>query len=84
MPVSHTLPCIRWHHEKPNGQGYPDGLKGTAIPQLALILAVADVYDALTTKRSYKEAFSQQEAVAILCEDGERFVRFSIGKGVRE
>lgn len=70
--LAHTLPCVRWHHEKPNGQGYPDGLKGADIPRLALILAVADVFDALTTKRSYKEAFSLQQAVAILCEDGER------------
>ena len=70
--LAHTLPCIRWHHEKPNGGGYPDGLKGREIPRVALILAVADVYDALTTKRSYKEAMPQAKALAILNEEGDK------------
>jgi len=70
--LAHTLPCIRWHHEKPNGQGYPDGLKGSEIPRVALILAVADVYDALTSKRSYKESMSQSKAIAILNEDAQK------------
>ena len=70
--LAQTLPCIRWHHEKPNGGGYPDGLKGAEIPRLALIMAVADVYDALTTKRSYKEALAIDKAISILKEEGER------------
>lgn len=54
-----TLPGLatgaRWHHEKYDGTGYPDGLKGDQIPQEARIIAVADVYDALTSKRSYSD-----------------------------
>jgi putative two-component system response regulator len=68
----HALPCIRWHHEKPNGLGYPDGLKRAAIPRPALILAVADVYDALASKRPYKDALPQEKAFAILREDAGR------------
>jgi len=45
----------RWHHERYDGSGYPDGLKGSQIPEEARIIAVADVYDALTSKRSYSE-----------------------------
>ena len=67
--LAHTLPCIRWHHEKPNGKGYPDGLKGDAIPRRALILAVADVYDALTSERPYKKGFPVEKAVSILREE---------------
>jgi len=67
--LAHALPCIRWHHEKPNGLGYPDGLKSGEIPRLALILAVADVYDALTSKRSYKEAMPAEKGLAILKEE---------------
>ena len=64
--LSHALPCIRSHHEKPNGTGYPDRLKGDEIPRLALIVAVADVFDALTSKRPYKEAIGQERAFEIL------------------
>ena len=86
--LAHTLPCIRWHHEKPNGLGYPDSLQGSEIPRVALILAVADVYDALTTKRSYKEALSQERAFAILLDEvkigglDENLVRIFIDKVV--
>lgn len=51
------------HHEKWNGTGYPDGLAGEAIPLSARLMAVADVYDALTSKRVYKDAFSHDQAV---------------------
>jgi HD-GYP domain-containing protein (c-di-GMP phosphodiesterase class II) len=51
------------HHEAINGSGYPAGLKGYAIPLEARIVAVADVFDALTSKRPYKEAWSNQEAI---------------------
>lgn len=64
-----ALPVIRWHHEKLDGTGYPDGLKGDEIPVATRIMAVVDVYDALTTRRSYKEAFSPQESLKILEEE---------------
>lgn len=54
------------HHEKWDGSGYPNGLKGEEIPHFGRICAVADVFDALTTKRPYKEAFSNEEAFDIL------------------
>ncbi|MBU0713587.1 response regulator [bacterium] len=54
------------HHEKWDGSGYPNGLKGEEIPHLGRICAVADVFDALTTKRPYKEAFSNEEAFDII------------------
>jgi len=59
-------PMVRSHHERWDGKGYPDGLAGEDIPLTARILCVADVYDALTTERSYKRAFSQLEAIEIM------------------
>ncbi|RJP74948.1 MAG: HD domain-containing protein [Candidatus Zixiibacteriota bacterium] len=56
------------HHEKWDGTGYPDGLRGTAIPLSARLVAVADVYDALTSKRVYKEAINHDRARAIIIE----------------
>ncbi len=53
------LPVIRHHHEKMDGSGYPDGLRGEAVPLKARILQVADVYDALTTDRPYRGALSK-------------------------
>lgn len=61
-----VLPIIRSHHERWDGTGYPDRLAGENIPLLARILQTVDIYDALTSKRSYKEAFTHQEALAIL------------------
>lgn len=55
-----------YHHEKYNGAGYPKGIKGEEIPLSARIMAVADVYDALRSKRHYKEGFSKEKAVAIM------------------
>lgn len=49
----------RWHHERYDGKGYPDGLAGKAIPELARIIAVADAYDAMTSKRSYRDTLPQ-------------------------
>jgi putative two-component system response regulator len=60
------LPVIRHHHEKMDGTGYPDGLRGEAIPLKARILQVADIYDALTTDRPYREALPHNEALSIL------------------
>ena len=56
----------RWHHERWDGRGYPDGLEGDAIPISAQIVALADVYDALTSKRVYKPAFSHETAVEMI------------------
>ena len=50
----------RWHHERYDGKGYPDGLKGKNIPELARIIGVADAYDAMTSKRSYRDVLSQE------------------------
>ena len=61
-----VLPIIRSHHEKMDGSGYPDGLTGDQIPLLARILQTVDIYDALTTARSYKPAFSQERALEIM------------------
>ena len=62
-------PIVESHHERWDGRGYPHGLAGEAIPLTARILCVADVYDALTSVRSYKRALSHQEAMAILRQD---------------
>jgi putative two-component system response regulator len=56
------------HHEKWNGQGYPLGQKGDDIPIHGRLMAIADVYDALTSERPYKKAFSHEEAVQIILE----------------
>jgi len=61
-----ALPGIRHHHEKMDGSGYPDGLKGDEIPLVAKIIAVADVYDALTSSRSYRPAIPTEEALEIM------------------
>ncbi|MBW8769970.1 MAG: diguanylate cyclase [Gemmatimonadetes bacterium] len=61
-----VTPMVRSHHERWDGQGYPDGLAGEAIPLAARILCIADVYDALTTQRSYKRPFSHLEAMEIM------------------
>jgi putative two-component system response regulator len=58
-----VLPIIRHHHEKLDGSGYPDGLRGDAIPAAARVLQIVDVYDALTTERPYKKAFSITDAL---------------------
>lgn len=56
----------RWHHERYDGKGYPDGLKGEEIPISAQIVSVADVYDALVSKRVYKEPYSHDEAMKMI------------------
>src|SRR5580693_1391077 len=68
----HVLPIIRHHHEKWDGAGYPDGLKGEQIPLTARILQVTDIYDALTTDRPYRKALSIDEAFAIMREEVKR------------
>jgi putative two-component system response regulator len=61
-----VLPIIRHHHEKLDGTGYPDGLKGDAIPVTARVLQIVDVYDALITARPYKKAMPPAEALTVM------------------
>ena len=65
--VKEAYAVCRWHHERYDGRGYPDGLMGDEIPISAQIVALADVYDALTSERVYKKAFSHEEAVRMIC-----------------
>jgi putative two-component system response regulator len=51
--------AARWHHERYDGRGYPDGLSGESIPEEARIIAVADAYDAMTSRRSYRDILPQ-------------------------
>jgi putative two-component system response regulator len=67
-----VLPIIRNHHERWDGTGYPDGLKGEKIPLPARILQIVDIFDALTTARPYKPALSVAEALQILEEEARR------------
>jgi putative nucleotidyltransferase with HDIG domain len=64
-----VLPIIRHHHERWDGTGYPDGLQGDQIPMLARILQVADIYDALTSARPYKDAYTPEEALKTIEEE---------------
>lgn len=66
VSLARVLPIIRNHHERWDGSGYPDGLAGERIPLLARILQIADIFDAITTKRPYKTAQTPSEAMAIL------------------
>jgi putative two-component system response regulator len=72
LGVASEIAC--WHHERWDGDGYPDRLQGPTIPLAARIMAVADVFDALTSKRVYKEAIPHDEAVEIIrAEQGRQF-----------
>jgi putative two-component system response regulator len=64
-----VVPIIRHHHERWNGSGYPDGLVGEEIPYLAQVFQIIDIYDALTSERPYKRAFSTVEALTIIDEE---------------
>ena len=64
--VQKAYEIARWHHERWDGRGYPDGLKGEEIPISAQIVALADVYDALTSERCYKKAFSHEKAIEMI------------------
>lgn len=61
-----ALPIVRNHHERLDGSGYPDGLKGTQIPLMVQVVSVADVFDALTSRRTYRNALSPPEAIEIM------------------
>ena len=67
--VRRVLPLIKHHHERFDGNGYPDHLAGEAIPLGARVLALADAYDALTSERSYRKALPQAEALSILARE---------------
>ena len=56
----------RWHHERYDGRGYPDGLKGEEIPVSAQVVSLADVYDALVSERVYKKAFTHEQAMNMI------------------
>lgn len=64
--TKYSREICRWHHERWDGRGYPDGLKGDAIPIAAQVVSLADVYDALTSKRVYKDAYSHKRAVDMI------------------
>lgn len=64
--VREAYRICRWHHERYDGKGYPDGLKGDDIPISAQVVSLADVYDALTSKRVYKEAYSHEKAMEMI------------------
>jgi putative two-component system response regulator len=67
-----VVPIIRHHHEKLDGSGYPDGLKGDEIPITARVLQTVDIYDALTTDRPYRKALSPEKAIAQMREEVKR------------
>jgi putative two-component system response regulator len=68
-----TLPVVQWHHEKLDGSGYPEGISGSDIPVSVRIVTVADIFDALTSDRSYRRALKVETALEILAE--------GVGKG---
>jgi len=69
LAVNSVVKGIRHHHEAFDGSGYPDGLKGVAIPLLSRIIALADSFDAMTSQRPYREPLTAPAAVRILCEE---------------
>jgi putative two-component system response regulator len=70
--MKEILPIIRHHHERLNGTGYPDGLKAQQIPDVVRVVNIVDIYDALTSRRSYKEAFPAAKAFRVMREEVER------------
>lgn len=64
--VKYAIEICRWHHERWEGEGYPDGLQGEEIPIAAQVVALADVYDALTSQRCYKEAYSHSQSMNMI------------------
>lgn len=67
-----VIPIIRHHHERWDGSGYPDALKGNEIPYLAQVFQIIDIYDALTSERPYKQAYTPVEALKVMEEETEK------------
>lgn len=67
-----VLPIVRWHHERPNGHGYPDGLSGEALPLLPRIASVADFFDAISTDRPYRPALPLETCQKLLWDAAEK------------
>ncbi len=70
--VRDAIPLIRYHHERLDGTGYPEGLKANEIPTLVRIVSIVDIYDALRSARSYKEPFSLEKSFKIMWEEAEK------------
>ena len=64
--IKYAYEICRWHHERYDGKGYPDGLKGEEIPISAQVVSLADVYDALVSDRVYKKAYSHEKAMEMI------------------
>ena len=67
-----VIPIIRWHHERCDGRGYPDGLTKNQIPEMVRVLSVADVYDSLSSNRPYRPAMSAEECRRVLWLEAEQ------------
>ena len=70
--LRHLCDLVRHHHEKLDGSGYPDGLKGEEITPLVRIMTIADIYDALTTDRPYRDRLSNETAIEELRKMGDK------------
>lgn len=70
--LKNLMPLIRSHHEKIDGSGYPDGLRGDEIPLLVRVLSIADVYDTLRSDRAYRGAFGHEDSMEILRQEAEK------------
>lgn len=66
------IPIVRWHHERLDGLGYPDGLRGDQIPEMVRISSVADIFDALTSTRAYRQGMTIDRALGILKEEADK------------
>ncbi len=77
--LEQVIPGMRYHHERPDGRGYPQGLRGRQIPLLARIIAVADTWDALTSDRPYRPALDESSALKELwCNRGKQFDPYAL------
>src|SRR5207247_5480445 len=70
--LQNVRPIVRHHHERLDGTGYPDGLRSSAVPLLAQVVSIVDVYDALTTERPYRQARPASEAFDVLTDEAKK------------
>jgi putative two-component system response regulator len=70
--LQNVRPIVRHHHERLDGTGYPDGLRSSAVPLLAQVVSIVDVFDALTTPRPYRHARPREEAFSVLNEEAKK------------